>query len=317
MVSGLFRLVERLFGLKISPLEGVPVWHPDVEVYQIWDAEGHLRGRFYLDLYARELKRGGAWMDECIARREREGRVQVPVAFITCNFTPPTKGKPALLTHEEVLTLFHEFGHALHHLLTRVPYGSVAGIRGVEWDAVELPSQFLENFAFQREVVDLISGHYETGEPLPEELFERLLAAKNFQSGMQTVRQLEFALFDFRIHAEGVTRIEEVYRVLDEVREEVAVFKPPEFNRFAHSFSHIFGGSYAAGYYSYKWAEVLAADAFARFEEEGLFDPEVGKAFLEHILEVGGSRPAMESFVAFRGREPDIEPLLRQSGLSG
>lgn len=315
VVSGLFRLVERLFGLKISRLEGVPVWHPEVEVYEIRDSEGRLRGRFYLDLYARERKRGGAWMDECVAHRLKAGRVQLPVAFLTCNFTPPTEGQPALLTHDEVLTLFHEFGHGLHHMLTQVPYVSVSGIRGVEWDAVELPSQFMENFCYRKEVIELISGHYETGEPLPEKLFQRLVAAKNFQSGMQTVRQLEFALFDFRIHVEKVFEIREIYRVLEEVREEVAVFKPPKWNRFAHSFSHIFGGGYAAGYYSYKWAEVLAADAFARFEEEGLFDPEVGRAFLQHILEVGGSRPAMESFVAFRGREPEIEALLRQSGL--
>ncbi len=316
VVPGLFRVVERLYGLQIRELEGVDVWHPDVRCYEIRDAAGEIRGRFYLDLYARPKKRGGAWMDECVARRRLEGRVQVPVAFLTCNFTPPAGDDPALLTHDEVLTLFHEFGHGLHHMLTRVDYSGVAGIRGVEWDAVELPSQFMENFCWQRETLDLISGHYRSGEPLPEALFQKMLAAKNFQAGMMMVRQLEFALFDFRLHLEyDPDRGGRIYQILEEVREQVAVFRPPAFNRFAHSFSHIFGGGYAAGYYSYKWAEVLSADAFSRFEEEGIFDPATGRAFLQHILEVGGSRPALESFKAFRGREPTIDALLRHSGI--
>ncbi|BCX81056.1 oligopeptidase A [Methylomarinovum caldicuralii] len=317
VVPGLFRVVERLYGLDIQALEGIDVWHPDVRCYEIRDARGEVRGRFYLDLYARPKKRGGAWMDECVARRRLQGQVQVPIAFLTCNFTPPAGNDPALLTHDEVLTLFHEFGHGLHHLLTQVDYSGVSGIRGVEWDAVELPSQFMENFCWQRETLDLISGHYRSGEPLPEALFQKMLAAKNFQAGMMMVRQLEFALFDFRIHLEyDPARGGRIYEILEEVRDQVAVFRPPAFNRFAHSFSHIFGGGYAAGYYSYKWAEVLSADAFSRFEEEGIFDPAIGRAFLQHILEVGGSRPALESFKAFRGREPKIDALLRHSGIS-
>ncbi len=316
VVSGLFAVVERLYGFQIHPLEGVEVWHPDVKCYEIRGSEGEVRGRFYLDLYARPKKRGGAWMDECIARRRLQGQIQVPVAFLTCNFTPPAGDDPALLTHDEVVTLFHEFGHGLHHMLTQVDYLSAAGIRGVEWDAVELPSQFMENFCWQKEALDLIAGHYQTGEPLPEDLFEKMLAARNFQSGMQMVRQLEFALFDFRIHLEyDPAKGGRIYDILKEVREKVAVFTPPPWNRFAHGFAHIFGGGYAAGYYSYKWAEVLSADAFSRFEEEGIFDPATGKAFLEHILEKGGSRPALESFVAFRGREPEIDALLRHSGM--
>lgn len=317
VVSGLFQVVEKLYGFKIQQLEGIDVWHPDVRCYEILDPQGEVRGRFYLDLYARPKKRGGAWMDECIARRKRHGQVQIPVAFLTCNFTPPTGDVPALLTHDEVLTLFHEFGHGLHHLLTQVDYLAASGIRGVEWDAVELPSQFMENFCWQKETLELISGHYVNGQKLPEELFSKMLAAKHFQAGMQMVRQLEFALFDFRLHLEyDPARGGRIYELLDQVRDQVAVFKPPEFNRFAHSFTHIFGGGYAAGYYSYKWAEVLSADAFSRFEEEGVFDPITGRAFLEHILETGGSRPALESFVAFRGREPKIDALLRHSGIT-
>ncbi|MCX8049313.1 MAG: oligopeptidase A [Methylohalobius sp.] len=317
VVSGLFQVVEKLYGFKIQQLEGIDVWHPEVRCYEILDPQGEVRGRFYLDLYARPKKRGGAWMDECIARRKRHGQVQIPVAFLTCNFTPPTGDVPALLTHDEVLTLFHEFGHGLHHLLTQVDYLAASGIRGVEWDAVELPSQFMENFCWQKETLELISGHYVNGQKLPEELFSKMLAAKHFQAGMQMVRQLEFALFDFRLHLEyDPARGGRIYELLDQVRDQVAVFKPPEFNRFAHSFTHIFGGGYAAGYYSYKWAEVLSADAFSRFEEEGVFDPITGRAFLEHILETGGSRPAVESFVAFRGREPKIDALLRHSGIT-
>lgn len=316
VVSGLFQVVERLYGFTIRQLTGVDVWHPEVSCYEILDRQGDVRGRFYLDLYARPKKRGGAWMDECVARRKLKGQVQIPIAFLTCNFTPPTEEAPALLTHDEVLTLFHEFGHGLHHLLTQVNYLSASGIRGVEWDAVELPSQFMENFCWQKEALELISGHYLSGQPLPEELFSKMLAAKHFQTGMQMVRQLEFALFDFRLHLEyDPASGGRIYEILDEVRDQVAVFKPPAFNRFAHSFTHIFGGGYAAGYYSYKWAEVLSADAFSRFEEEGIFDPVTGRAFLEHILETGGSRPALESFIAFRGREPKIDALLRHSGI--
>lgn len=316
VVPGLFQVVEKLYGFKIRELEGVDVWHPQVRCYEICDQQGGVRGRFYLDLYARPKKRGGAWMDECIARRKLQGQVQIPVAFLTCNFTPPAGGDPALLTHDEVLTLFHEFGHGLHHLLTQVDYLRASGIRGVEWDAVELPSQFMENFCWQKPALELISGHYLSGQPLPDELFDRMLAAKHFQAGMLMVRQLEFALFDFRIHLEyDPAEGGRIYPILDQVRDQVAVFKPPAFNRFAHSFSHIFGGGYAAGYYSYKWAEVLAADAFSRFEEEGVFDPLTGHAFLEHILETGGSRPALESFIAFRGRKPQIDALLRHSGI--
>ncbi|WP_022946987.1 oligopeptidase A [Methylohalobius crimeensis] len=316
VVPGLFRVVEKLYGFQIRELEGVDAWHPEVRCYEIRDRQNEVRGRFYLDLYARPKKRGGAWMDECIARRRLEGQVQVPMAFLTCNFSPPSGDDPALLTHDEVLTLFHEFGHGLHHMLTRVDYSGASGIRGVEWDAVELPSQFMENFCWQKETLGLISGHYRSGEPLPDELFDKMLAAKHFQSGMMMVRQLEFSLFDFRIHLEyDPDQGGRIYPILDEVREQVAVFKPPRFNCFAHGFSHIFGGGYAAGYYSYKWAEVLSSDAFSRFEEEGLFDPAIGRAFLEHILERGGSRPALESFVAFRGREPKIDALLRHSGI--
>ena len=316
VVPGLFRVVEKLYGFSIQELRDVDVWHPDVRCYEIRYRNDDIRGRFYLDLYARPKKRGGAWMDECIARRKVEDRIQIPVAFLTCNFTPPAGDDPALLTHDEVITLFHEFGHGLHHLLTQVDYLGASGIRGVEWDAVELPSQFMENFCWQKEALAILSGHYRTGEPLPDSLYQKMLAAKHFQAGMMMVRQLEFALFDFRIHLQyDPAKGGRIYPILEEVRNQVAVFKPPRFNRFPHSFSHIFGGGYAAGYYSYKWAEVLSADAFSRFEEEGIFDPATGKAFLEHILEKGGSRPALESFQAFRGREPRIEAQLRHSGI--
>ncbi|WP_348759922.1 oligopeptidase A [Candidatus Methylocalor cossyra] len=317
VIAGLFELVRRLYGLTIQAREGVDVWHPEVTFYEIRDSAGELRGAFYLDLYARPKKRGGAWMDECLTRRRSRAGVQLPVAYLTCNFAPPAEGQPALLRHEEVLTLFHEFGHGLHHLLTRVDYPGVAGIHGVEWDAVELPSQFMENFCWEPETLALISGHYQTGEPLPKSLLDKMIAARNFQSGMQMVRQLEFALFDFRIHRDYDPALGgRIYPILSEVREQVAVVFPPPFNRFPHSFSHIFAGGYAAGYYSYKWAEVLSSDAYARFEEQGLFNPEVGRAFLTHILETGGSRNAMESFVAFRGREPKIDALLRHNGLA-
>jgi oligopeptidase A len=316
VVPGLFAVVERLYGLQISEVEGVDTWHPDVRFFEIRDAEGHIRGQFYLDLYARPKKRGGAWMDGCIDRLFSDSCDQNPVAFLTCNFSPPVGDKPALFTHDEVETLFHEFGHGLHHLLTRIDYPAVAGINGVAWDAVELPSQFMENWCWEREALDLISGHYETGEPIPDDLYQKMTAAKNFQSAMQMVRQLEFSIFDFRIHLEyDPAKGGHIYEILNEVRDQVAVIKPPPFNRFAHSFGHIFAGGYAAGYYSYKWAEVLSADAFSLFEEKGIFDRETGKAFLNNILEQGGSKDANELFVAFRGREPEIDALLRHNGI--
>ncbi|RRQ21856.1 oligopeptidase A [Thiohalobacter thiocyanaticus] len=317
VIPGMFAVVQRLYGLDINEVEGVDAWHPDVRFYEIRDADGRLRGQFYLDLYARPHKRGGAWMDECISRRITRDGLQTPVAYLTCNFTPPVGDKPALLTHDEVITLFHEFGHGLHHMLTQVDYAGVSGISGVAWDAVELPSQFMENWCWEREALDLIAGHYETGEKLPGELFERMLAAKNFQAAMMMVRQLEFSIFDFRLHREyDPDRGGRVYEILQEVRDQVAVMQPPSFNRFPHSFSHIFAGGYAAGYYSYKWAEVLSADAFSAFEESGVFDHETGRRFLTSILEQGGSREPMELFIEFRGREPSIDALLRHSGLA-
>ncbi len=316
VIPGMFEVVKRLYGLNIREVEGVDVWHQDVTFYEIRDQADDIRGYFYLDLYARPKKRGGAWMDNCAGRRKLNGHIQLPVAFLTCNFTPPTANTPALLRHEEVLTLFHEFGHGLHHMLTRVDYLGVSGIHGVQWDAVELPSQFMENFCWEREALDLISGHYQTGEPLPEALFNKMLAARNFQSGRQMVRQLEFSLFDFRIHRDYDPALGgRVYAILDEVRKQTAVFIPPAFNRFAHSFSHIFAGGYGAGYYSYKWAEVLSSDAYSLFEQNGVFDAQTGQAFLEKILERGGSRDAMELFVDFRGREPEIDALLRHNGI--
>ncbi|ADJ29653.1 oligopeptidase A [Nitrosococcus watsonii] len=317
VLGGLFTIVNYLYGLDIRERKDVDTWHPEVRFFDIFDDSGELRGRFYLDLYARSNKRGGAWMDDCLSRKRQGSQLQIPVAYLTCNLTPPVGDKPALFTHNEVITLFHEFGHGLHHLLTKVDYPSVAGIGGVLWDAVELPSQFMENWCWQREALDLIARHVETDEPLPGKLFERMLAAKNFLSGMMMVRQLEFALFDFRLHLEydpaKGARIDEM---LQEVRAQVAVVKPPPFNRFAHSFSHIFAGGYAAGYYSYKWAEVLSADAFSRFEEEGIFDRQAGGAFMSSILEQGGSRDPLELFIEFRGREPVIDALLRHSGIA-
>ncbi|MCU7906758.1 MAG: oligopeptidase A [Candidatus Thiodiazotropha sp. (ex Epidulcina cf. delphinae)] len=318
VVSGMFAVVERLYGIRIDEVDSVDTWHPDVRFFEIRDADHQLRGQFYLDLYARPKKRGGAWMDECASRFFSDSVDQIPVAYLTCNFSPPVDDKPALFTHDEVETLFHEFGHGLHHLLTKVDYPAVAGINGVAWDAVELPSQFMENWCWEKEALELISGHVDSGEPIPDELYRRMLAAKNFQSAMQMVRQLEFSLFDFRIHGEfDPARGGRIYDLLEEVRHQVSVLKPPAWNRFAHGFSHIFAGGYAAGYYSYKWAEVLSADAFSLFEEKGVFDPKTGQAFLREILEQGGSRDAMDLFVAFRGREPEIGPLLRHSGIAG
>lgn len=317
VIAGLFEVVQRLYGLHITEVKGVDVWHPDARFYSITDERGELRGQFYMDLYAREKKRGGAWMDECRVRRRIPTGVQTPVAYLTCNFTPPVGDQPALLTHDEVLTLFHEFGHGLHHMLTRIDVAAVSGINGVPWDAVELPSQFMENWCWEREALDLFACHYQTGEKIPDELYQRMKAAKNFQSAMQTVRQLEFALFDFRLHLEyDPAQGGRIYQLLDEVREQVAVVRPPEYNRFPNSFGHIFAGGYAAGYYSYKWAEVLSADAYSRFEEEGIFNRLTGESFLHNILEQGGSRDAMELFVAFRGRKPSIDALLRHTGLA-
>jgi len=317
VLEGLFTVARRLYGISIHPRAEVEVWHPDVRFFEIHDPDGALRGRFYLDLYARPHKRGGAWMDECIVRRRGAEGLQTPVAYLTCNFTPPVGDKPALLTHSEVVTLFHEFGHGLHHLLTRVDYPSIAGINGVPWDAVELPSQFMENWCWEREALDVISGHYETGERLGPDLLKRMQDARNFQSGLQMLRQIEFALFDFRLHRlTGPYDGAAIQAVLDRVRDEVAVVKPPAFNRFQHGFVHIFAGGYAAGYYSYKWAEVLAADAYSKFEERGIFDRTTGAEFLHTVLEQGGSRDPMDLFIAFRGRRPSIEPLLRHLGLA-
>jgi oligopeptidase A len=316
VLPGMFRLVETLYGLRIEPATA-PAWHPDVHFYSIRDRAGNPVGKFYTDLYARPSKRGGAWMDDAITRRLKNGTVQAPVAYLNCNFSAPVGGKPAHFTHEEVTTLFHEFGHGLHHLLTRVDDLGVSGINGVEWDAVELPSQFMENFCWEFEVLEPMTAHADTGQPLPRALFDKMLAAKNFQSGMQTVRQLEFALFDLHLHSDfDPAGSKTVLELLNEVRARVAVVFPPAFNRFPHNFSHVFAGGYAAGYYSYKWAEVLSADAYSLFEENGVLDPPTGQRFWNEILAVGGSRPALESFVAFRGREPKIDALLKHNGMA-
>ena len=317
VLQGLFDIVNKIFGLHIKQIDDVDVWHQDVKFFEISDEQGELRGKFYIDLYARPNKRGGAWMGECICRKKQSDMLQIPVAYLTCNFSPPVDGKPALFTHSEVTTLFHEFGHGLHHMLTQIDYTPVSGINGVAWDAVELPSQFMENFCWEKQSIDLIARHYETGDALPHDLFEKLIAAKNFQSALQMLRQLEFALFDFRIHLEyDPSQGARVQQILDDVRKHVAVIKPAEYNRFQHSFSHIFAGGYAAGYYSYKWAEVLSADAFAKFEETGIFNPATGKQFLHTILEKGGSREPMELFKDFREREPTIDALLKHNGIA-
>ncbi|MEH6358048.1 MAG: oligopeptidase A [Pseudomonadales bacterium] len=317
VISGMFEVVHRLYGIDIEAVTAVDSWHQDVRFYEI-KKDGQAIGRFYLDLYARANKRGGAWMDECrVRRRDSDGNLQLPVAYLTCNFNGPVGDKPALLTHNEVTTLFHEFGHGLHHMLTQIEVGAVSGINGVPWDAVELPSQFMENWCWQPEGIALISSHFETGEPLPKAMLDKLLAARNFQAAMQMVRQLEFSLFDFRIHQEYNPQLQGgVQAILDEVREQLAVVPIVPYNRFQHGFSHIFAGGYAAGYYSYKWAEVLSADAFSKFEEEGIFNKETGQSFLENVLHKGGSEEPMALFVAFRGREPSVEPLLRHSGLA-
>ncbi len=316
VLAGLFEVAERLFGVRIRERTGAPVWHPDARLFDIESERGEAVGSFYLDAYARPNKRSGAWMDECVGRKRLASGEALPVAYLVCNFLPPGAERPALLTHDDVLTLFHEFGHGLHHLLTRVDYPSIAGINGVAWDAVELPSQFLENYAWNPQVLQRISGHYQSGEPLPQAQQERLIATRSFHAGLQMMRQLEFALFDFRIHTEYSPEAGgRIMPILNEVRSEVAVVPVPAWNRFPNSFGHIFAGGYAAGYYSYKWAEVLAADAFAAFEETGVFDRPTAQRFLDAILSRGGSRDALDAFVEFRGRRPDVRALLKQHGI--
>jgi oligopeptidase A len=317
VLDGLFAITDRVFGVRLTPRDDVDVWHPDVKYYDVRDGEGRVIAGAFVDLYARTAKRGGAWMDVCRSRFRDGDSLHRPIAYLTCNFAPPTAQTPSLLTHDDVLTLFHEFGHGLHHLLTEVDYPSVSGISGVEWDAVELPSQFMENFGWQRVALDLFARHYVSGEALPDALFARMQAARHYHAGMFLLRQLEFALFDFRLHLEySPERGSAVETLLADVRAEVSVLRPPAWLRFAHSFTHIFAGGYAAGYYSYLWAEVLSSDAFGLFEEAGIFDRATGDAFRRQILAVGGSRPALESFVAFRGREPTADALLRSYGLA-
>ena len=315
VLEGLFGVTERLFDVSVRELQDFDTYHKDVRLFEL-SRDGEVVAHCYLDPFARSAKRGGAWMDDCRVRRRIDTSLQLPVAYLVCNFTPPIEGEPALLTHDEVTTLFHEFGHGLHHMLTQMEHADISGINGVAWDAVELPSQFMENWCWEPEALALISGHYETGEPLPAQMLERLLEAKHFQSGMMMVRQLEFSLFDFVLHRDYQPGDTSVQAVLDQVRSQVAVVTPPAFNRFQHSFSHIFAGGYAAGYYSYKWAEVLSADAFSRFEEEGIFNADTGQSFRTEILEKGGSKEPMELFVAFRGREPEVDALLRHSGIA-
>ncbi|MCG3885305.1 oligopeptidase A [Photobacterium leiognathi] len=319
VVAGLFEVLKRVFGLEIKQRDGVEVWHESVKFYDIFDNKGTLRGSFYLDLYAREHKRGGAWMDECVVRRTRiDGSLQTSVAYLTCNFNRPVGDKPALFTHNEVVTLFHETGHGIHHMLTQVDVAAVSGINGVPWDAVELPSQFLENWCWEEEALAFISGHYETGEPLPKAMLDKMLAAKNFQSAMFILRQLEFGLFDFTLYTEYDPEVgAQVLDTLFKVKSRVSVVPSPEWGRFPHSFSHIFAGGYSAGYYSYLWAELLSSDAFSRFEEEGIFNPLTGQDFLTCILEQGGSEEPMALFKRFRGREPELDAMLRHSGITG
>ncbi|MBY5947060.1 oligopeptidase A [Photobacterium rosenbergii] len=319
VVAGLFEVLKRVFGMDVKERTGVDTWHESVKFYDIFDAQGELRGSFYLDLYAREHKRGGAWMDECMVRRTRQdGSLQAPVAYLTCNFNKPVGGKPALFTHDEVVTLFHETGHGIHHMLTQIEVPAVSGINGVPWDAVELPSQFLENWCWEEEALAFISGHYETGEPLPKEMLDKMLAAKNFQSAMGILRQLEFGLFDFTLYTEYDPEVgAKVLDTLADIKSRVSVVPSPDFGRFPHSFSHIFAGGYSAGYYSYLWAEVLSSDAYSRFEEEGIFNTQTGADFLDCILERGGSEEPMDLFKRFRGREPQIDALLRHSGITG
>jgi oligopeptidase A len=318
-VAGLFEVLKRVFGMDVKQREGVEVWDDTVTFYDIFDAAGELRGSFYLDLYAREHKRGGAWMDECAVRRIcADGSLQTPVAYLTCNFNKPIGDKPALFTHDELVTLFHETGHGIHHMLTQVDAPSVSGINGVPWDAVELPSQFLENWCWEEEALAFISGHFETGEPLPKEMLDKMLAAKNFQSAMGILRQLEFGLFDFSLYTNYDPEVgAQVLETLFDVKSRVSVVPSPEWGRFPHSFSHIFAGGYSAGYYSYLWAELLSADAFSRFEEEGIFNQATGADFLHCILERGGSEEPMDLFKRFRGREPQLDAMLRHCGITG
>jgi oligopeptidase A len=317
VMAGLFSVLEKLYGLRIVPVDGIETWDPNAAYYQLTGPDGEPVGGFYVDFYARSTKRAGAWMDQCLNRSRNQEKLQIPVAHLVCNYSRPAADRPSLLTHDEVVTLFHEMGHVLHHLLTRIDYPSVSGINGVPWDAVELPSQFMETFAWEPEVVALCSGHYQSGEPLPATMLKNLRESKNFQAGLDLLRQIEFALFDMRIHTgpqpADSARIAEILR---EVRAEVAVIRYPEWNRLAHAFTHIFGGGYAAGYYSYKWAEVLAADAFAAFEEGGLFNAELAQRFRQNILEIGGSRDIAEAFIAFRGRPAHVDALLKQTGIS-
>ena len=315
VLEGMFSIAGRLFDLEVEEQPNFDSWHADARLFAL-KRNGEPFAYCYLDPFARSGKRGGAWMDDCrVRRRLSEVELQLPVAYLVCNFTPPLPGQPALLTHDEVTTLFHEFGHGLHHMLTQMEEADISGINGVAWDAVELPSQFMENWCWEPEALALISGHHESGEPLPQALLDKMLAAKHFQSGMMMMRQLEFSLFDFRLHHEYQPGETEIQTLLDQVREQVAVIRPPADNRFQHGFSHIFAGGYAAGYYSYKWAEVLSADAFSRFEEEGIFNTDTGLAFRQEILEQGGSGDPMDLFVAFRGREPSVDALLRHSGI--
>ena len=316
VLKGLFKVVETIFKLKIIKTD-TPTWHKDVSFYSIKNDGDELVGQFYFDLYARNHKRGGAWMDEAISRYKNSFESSHPVAFLTCNFSSPSENKPALFSHDDVITLFHEFGHGLHHMLTKVDEYSISGIKGVEWDAVELPSQFMENFCWEWDVVKHMTEHVDNKSPLPEALFKKMIEAKNFQSGMQTLRQIEFSLFDIRLHTQynDQNKINSL-KLLETIRDEIAVVRPPAWNRFPNSFSHIFAGGYAAGYYSYKWAEVLASDAFSLFEEEGILSSNAGQKFQEEVLSKGGSRPAMESFVAFRGRAPSVDALLRHSGMA-
>lgn len=317
VLKGLFEIVKRLFGMQVKAIENSNVWHKDVKFFGIYDAENQLRGQFYLDLYSRPNKRGGAWMDECRCRFVKSDQeIQTPVCYLTCNFGAPVGNAPALLTHEEVITLFHEFGHGLQHMLTTINYSDVSGINGVPWDAVELASQFLENWCWEKESLHLYAKHFQNQESIPDAMYQRLYQAKNFQSALDMIRQIIFAIFDFRIHMEfDPTQTAQIQTILNEVRKKLSVVPTPEFNRFQHSFTHIFSGGYAAGYYSYKWAEVLASDAFSKFEETGIFNRKTGQEFLQNILETGGSQEPMDLFIKFRGRAPAVDALLRHSNL--
>ncbi len=317
VLDGLFRVIASLFQVTFRQRSDVPLWHADARYYDIIGSNGQVIGGFYLDPYARPNKRSGAWMDDCVGRKELSSGTALPVAYLVCNALPGADGKDAQLTHDDVVTLFHEFGHGLHHMLTRVKYPSISGINGVAWDAVELPSQFMENYAWQPEVLRDITAHVDTGAPLPEDKIAQLLRTRSFQAGLATLRQVEFSLFDFRLHAEyDPAKGARIAEILAEVRREVAIIQVPEWNRYANSFGHIFAGGYAAGYYSYKWAEVLSADAFSAFEEAGIYDRGTAQRFVDNILSRGGSRDALDAFVAFRGRKPDIKPLLRQHGIA-